>query len=584
MKRLFSKGRMLVNEDKLPNLPLEPLELTLDKYYNSLTPILSPHELSCTQKAIQDTLKFQGPQVHSALKQKNAKFRNHMTEWWADKTYLSVRDSIAVYSNFYGGINYDRPFPGARDYCEAAGLFVYGALKYKQLVDWETIEPEYLWGNPMSMVQYKKMFGVSRIPGKEIDSLKRSQSPSTIAVLRNNHIFLVPAYDSAGNMFSPATYTQMFRKVVGHTHSKDPYPLAMMTYDARPHWAEFRSRMESISPQNAQNLDLVDSSVFSVSLNDKSFEDVSELSYDIYMGEATDKWIDKSLHVVFYQDCKGGFQAEHSSAEGIVFKEMIEYAKDYFKEGVDQGEPINKQIQKLGFEYDEELKAAMKKAEQRVLDECSNQQVRVARLPFGNDFCKQTKIMTADSFVQLSYQLAWYNNFREVPPTYETAITRAFYDGRTDNVRVCSKETLAMCKLLNSNTNNDQKLEVIKKASDVHTNMTKMAMRGKGIDRPLWAHMCQAEEMGIELPIFKDPAWEKSRRFVLSTSNIGAFDTFFGYGSMYPDGIASCYTIQDKGSIHNASNFKKQRRLDARDWLKSVEKASQQIKVILESS
>ena len=570
---------MLVNEDKLPNLPLEPLELTLEKYYNSLAPILSHHELSRTQKAIQDTLKFQGPQVHSALKQKNAKFRNHMTQWWADKTYLNVRDSIAVYSNFYGGINYDRPFPGARDYCEAAGLFVYGALKYKHLVDWEMLQPRKL-----SMIQYKKMFGISRIPGQKIDTLKTCQNPLNIAVLRNNQIFLVPAYDSEGNLFSPATYTQMFRKVVDHTHSKDPYPLAMMTYDARPHWAEFRSRMQSISPQNAQNLDLVDSSVFSVSLSDKSFEDVSELSYDIYMGEATDKWIDKSLHVVFYQDCKGGFQSEHSSAEGIVFKEMIEYANNLAAEGIERGEASEFSIQKLSFEYDEALKAAMKKAEQRVLDECSNQQVKVARLPFGNDFCKGTKIMTADSFVQLSYQLAWYNNFGEVPPTYETAITRAFYDGRTDNVRVCSKETLAMCKLLNSNTDNEQKLEVIKKASDVHTNMTKMVMRGKGIDRPLWAHMCQAEEMGIELPIFKDPAWEKSRRFILSTSNFGNFDTFFGYGAMYPEGIASCYTIQNEASIHGISNFKKEGKLNSSQWAESIDSASKQLANVIHSA
>jgi len=580
MKRFFGKGRMLVNEDKLPNLPLEPLELTLEKYYNSLTPILSHHELSRTQKAIQDTLKFQGPQVHSALKQKNAKFRNHMTQWWADKTYLNVRDSIAVYSNFYGGINYDRPFPGARDYCEAAGLFVYGALKYKHLVDWEMLQPRKL-----SMSQYKKMFGVSRIPGKDVDSLKRSQSPSTIAVLRNNQIFLVPAYDSEGNLFSPATYTQMFRKVVDHTHSKDPYPLAMMTYDARPHWAEFRSRMESISPQNAQNLDLVDSSVFSVSLSDKSFEDVSELSSDIYMGEATDKWIDKSLHVVFYQDCKGGFQAEHSSAEGIVFKEMIEYANNLAAEGIERGEASEFSIQKLSFEYDETLKAAMKKAEQRVLDECSNQQVKVARLPFGKNLAKQTKLLRPDSFVQLSYQLAWYNNFGEVPPTYETAITVNYYGGRTDNVRVCCDETLAMCKVINSQDSDTQtKLEAIKKAGEKHSKLIKMSMSGKGIDRPLWAHMCQAEEMGIELPIFKDPAWEKSRRFILSTSNFGNFDTFFGYGAMYPEGIASCYTIQNEASIHGISNFKKEGKLNSSQWAESIHSASQQISNILKST
>jgi len=395
----------------------------------------------------------------------------------------------------------------------------------------------------------------------------------------------VPAYDSEGNLFSPATYTQMFRKVVDHTHSKDPYPLAMMTYDARPHWAEFRSRMQSISPQNAQNLDLVDSSVFSVSLSDKSFEDVSELSYDIYMGEATDKWIDKSLHVVFYQDCKGGFQSEHSSAEGIVFKEMIEYANNLAAEGIERGEASEFSIQKLSFEYDEALKAAMKKAEQRVLDECSNQQVKVARLPFGKNLAKQTNLLRPDSFVQLSYQLAWYNNFGEVPPTYETAITINYYNGRTDNVRVCSKETLEMCKVLNSQDSDAQtKLEAIKKAGEKHSKLIKMSMSGKGIDRPLWAHMCQAEEMGIELPIFKDPAWEKSRRFVLSTSNLGDVETFIGFGAMYPEGIASCYTVQNEGSIHNISNFKKEGKLNSSQWAESIDSASKQLANVIHSA
>ena len=586
MKRLISKGKMLVNEQKLPNLPLEPLEITLQRYYNSLLPILSPHELSLTQKAIQETLKSEGPKVHSALKEKNTKYRNHTTQWWADKTYLSVRDSTAVYSNFYGVINCGKPFLGAKDYCEAAGLFVYGALKYKQLVDSEAIEPEYLGQFPMSMIQYKRVFGVTRMPKKDIDMLKRSQNPSNIAVLRNNHIFLVPAYDSEGNLFSPATYVEMFRNVVDQTYSEETYPLAMMTYDKRPHWAEFRSRMEDISPKNAQNLDSIDSSVFSVSLSDKSFEDLSELSYDIYMGDAKDKWIDKSLHVVFYRDCKGGFQAEHSSAEGVVFRNMIEYIEGCFNEGVDQSLPTVKEVTKLSFEYDKHLKESMKKAEERVLEECSDRQVKVSILPFGKYLAKETGVLRPDSFVQLSYQLAWYNNFGEVPVTYETAITRAFYEGRTDNVRVCSKETLEMCRVLSNPevTCNEAKLKAVKKAGDKHSELIKMSMSGKGIDRPLWAHMCQAEEMGIELPVFKDPAWEKSCGFVLYTSNLGDSETFIGYAAKDPGGITSCYTIQDEWSIHNASTFKKAPKINSSKWTRSVHLACEQLASVIRSA
>jgi carnitine O-acetyltransferase len=48
----------------------------------------------------------------------------------------------------------------------------------------------------------------------------------------------------------------------------------------------------------------------------------------------------------------------------------------------------------------------------------------------------------------MAIQLAYYRLHGRVTATYETAHTRQFHHGRTETIRVCSKESLAFVKVL----------------------------------------------------------------------------------------------------------------------------------------
>lgn len=53
-----------------------------------------------------------------------------------------------------------------------------------------------------------------------------------------------------------------------------------------------------------------------------------------------------------------------------------------------------------------------------------------------------------DTFVQVCLQYAYYKLHGKPAPTYETATTRKFYNGRTETVKSCTNEALMFSKAM----------------------------------------------------------------------------------------------------------------------------------------
>ncbi len=54
--------------------------------------------------------------------------------------------------------------------------------------------------------------------------------------------------------------------------------------------------------------------------------------------------------------------------------------------------------------------------------------------------------LSPDAFVQMALQLAYYRQYGEPCPTYESASTRGFLHGRTETVRSCSVDSVTFTK------------------------------------------------------------------------------------------------------------------------------------------
>lgn len=107
-------------------------------------------------------------------------------------------------------------------------------------------------------------------------------------------------------------------------------------------------------------------------------------------------------------------------------------------------------------------------------------------------------------------QLAYYQLHKRPPPTYETATTRAFYNGRTETVRSCTIETVNWCREMIKTSSRRKRLELLKKACEKHDKLMSEARNGFGCDRHLLGLMLMTKELGLELhDIFTDDAWKK---------------------------------------------------------------------------
>ena len=84
-----------------------------------------------------------------------------------------------------------------------------------------------------------------------------------------------------------------------------------------------------------------------------------------------------------------------------------------------------------------------------------------------------------------------------------------------------------------------RKLELLNRAVQTHTRLTREAATGKGIDRHLLGlRLLMKPEEGETADLFSDELFQRSQTWKLSTSGLSAGHQFrgTGFGTPYPDG------------------------------------------------
>jgi carnitine O-acetyltransferase len=137
-------------------------------------------------------------------------------------------------------------------------------------------------------------------------------------------------------------------------------------------------------------------------------------------------------------------------------------------------------------------------------------------------------------FLKLIFQAAYYILYGRSESTYEPAMTKAFYHGRTEAIRTVQPESVAFVKVFASDASAREKINALHQACQAHVELTKQCAAGMGQDRVLYAMYCLAQRAdaddssdsedasGSNLPaIFKDPGYGTLNHSVLSTSSCG---------------------------------------------------------------
>ncbi|UIZ29418.1 hypothetical protein KXD40_003375 [Peronospora effusa] len=554
--------RTMQYQDELPSLPLPPLEQTLEQYIQSCEPLLTPSELEHTKAVCHDFLHGVGSQLQAILQERADSERNWIEEWWETFAYMQPRYPSAININWYGVLPGNW---GPRDMsqCEAASIFTHAILKFRKNLLEEKYPPEKMMGRPLCMFTYSRMFNTCVIPGEECDEMVSYPHDSKhILVLRNNCMWVIQVINDKGEEIPLADVVRQFELVrdeaTGLFDLERYPPVSVLTSENRTNWAKARDHILSLDDINKQSFDLIERALFCVALDESSASTYDEIARNCLLGDGRNRWYDKPFTLIIHENGRGGVNGQHAWADALVVVRLFDYCIKYVNENfkakfanrADLKPTLNLKPKRLDWVLDNAAYTAIECASAAVGKLIHNSDIATIQFNhYGSAFLKRYKL-TPDFFMQMAIQLAHYKMHKRVPAVYETAHTRIYYHGRTETIRSLSKESLAFVKTMESSASDGTKWDALRTAIDTHKETIKKCLTGDGIDRHLMGLQIVAEMSGItpKPSLFTDRAFELSKKFLVSTSNIsggpGASPIWGGFSAMYNEGYGVCYALQ----------------------------------------
>lgn len=552
---------MLRFEDSLPRLPVPTLEETAKRYLKSVHPLLSSSEFEITEKAVKDFIKpgsiGQELQRRLQARREDPRHRNWIYEWWNDTAYLSYRDPIVPYVSYFYSHRDDRR---RRNPAQRAAAITSAVLEFKTQVDNRSLEPEYMRRSPISMESYQWMFNACRVPGEKVDyPIKYSHKDHNyIIVIRKNQFFKV-MHELDGQKLNAAELEKQFRRI--YERAEKVPAVGALTTENRDVWASARSVLFSAHPSNATALETIQASSFIVCLDDAAPVTLEERAHQYWHGDGCNRWFDKPLQFIVNDNGTSGFVGEHSMMDGTPTHRLNDHTNMLiFTNKLDLTDPTTRsdlpEPIALKFNISAEMDQAIDRAVINHRSLIGQHELKVQAFQgYGKGLIKKFKC-SPDAFVQMIIQLAYHKMYGVNRPTYESAATRRFQQGRTETCRSVSDESVAFCNTMaDPEASPERCVKALRLAIDAHVKYITDASDGKGVDRHLFGlKKCLKE--GEELPaLYKDRAYGYSSTWYLSTSQLSS-EYFNGYGwsQVVDEGFGIAYMINENRHVVSSSN------------------------------
>jgi carnitine O-acetyltransferase len=551
----------------------------------SVHPLLSAAEFERTTKAVQDYVKPGGIgetlQKRLEARRDDPKIKNWLTEWWNHAAYLGYRDPVVPYVSYFYSYRDDRK---RRNPAARAAAITTSVLEFKRQVDDGSLEPEYLRRLPMAMSSYQYMFNCARIPAEGADYPQKysAQDNQHITVVRKNQFFKLPVVVD-GQKLTNAELQQQFERI--YERAEHPVtPVGVLTAANRDHWTAARAKLLNVSPANAKALKEIESSGFLVCLDDAAPVTLEERAHQYWHGDGCNRWFDKPLQFIINDNGTAGFMGEHSMMDGTPTHRLNDYANmliftnalDFDNPEVRSNLPEPQALRfKLDKQVDEDLVAAQRHFERQI----GQHELRVqAYKGYGKGLIKKFKC-SPDAYVQMVIQLAYHKMYGKNRPTYESAATRRFQQGRTETTRTVSDESVAFCNAMADHTKSPEECaKLLRAAIAAHVAYINDASDGRGVDRHLFGLKNCIKEGEPTPAIYKDPAYSYSSSWYISSSQLSS-EYFNGYGwsQVIDDGWGIAYMINENSKFTccsvtpslTASRYPIQRR-EQRPWFRAV--------------
>uniref|UniRef100_A0A7S4CVH5 Choline/carnitine acyltransferase domain-containing protein n=1 Tax=Eutreptiella gymnastica TaxID=73025 RepID=A0A7S4CVH5_9EUGL len=568
-------------QDGLPRLPVPPLKPTIDKTLASLKPILAEKDFAELESKAAGFLSNEGPSLQRYLILKSWISKNYVSDWWLRFVYLRGRGSLLIHSNYHANTDFWPYKVVSENQIGRAASMIYHLFRVKQMVDRQAIEPLRINDTiPMCMQQYQYFFSCTRIPGHDTDRLQQydTRDSAHIVILFRGVWYRMDVHGADRKLLQAHEIQAQLRSIVENPEQLEKPQegqVAALTTENRSTWAETRET-QFYRGQNRASLDVIERAVFAVHLDENSPQTVSEQGSLLLHGDGTNRWCDKSFTLVVFKNGRTGLNAEHSWGDAPVLCHMMELCACHEHRALESGaqkfdadgyvqvpdaRPVFhlKPVQRLRWSITPELAAVIDQAVIQARANIDDLQLEIKVFEDVNKGLMKKCKCAPDAFVQMGIQLAFYRMEQRFVLTYEPAMMRLFCEGRTETIRSCSEDSCKWVKAMQDpSASQTQKLDLLRKATDMHQLRTKHAMAGQGIDRHLFALYVVSRGKDVNSPFLEHVLGMK---WTLSTSQVpwrqarkedyegcqrnNIRTTSGGFGPVDPDGYGCCYTFMD---------------------------------------
>ena len=474
------------------SLPIPPLSKTLNRFMESIEPILEEEEflkLKSLKKAFEEN---EGIELQRNLYCYATWQKNWLTPLWEQYAYLIDRKSLAFGTNYYGLGPLQEPqlAPHLDQKVELrhlrAAMAISTALQMLVQIEKQTLKDPFS-PDPTGLDrdQFLRLFGTTRIPKQQKDEIFQSRAPHFILHLQD--CFVKVAFEPG--KVPPLHWIVNTIITVEKGVWPSSHGVEVLSSLDRDTWAEYRKKL--IDRGNKQSLEDIESAQFCIILDPRSPESSEEVA-QLAQLDSVGKWFDLGVELILFKNGRLAGNLEHTPKDAIITAALIEKIAENEKLqseknggflSYEEGSGELK-FQLIRFQLDQEIQTKILDAKRIFQETAQMYDLSVRTFPnFGKEFIKSQKL-SPDSFIQMALQLAYYKIHKKTVLTYETATTRGFYKGRTETIRSQSLFSKRFCEAMEKSGENPViKKEFLLKAIKYHNDAKISAMTGEGIDR-----------------------------------------------------------------------------------------------------
>lgn len=379
----------------LKRLPIPPLEDTLKRYLDRVQPLQDEKQFKRTKRTV---MSAENLDVMRTLQEKLLQYdqelanetpeSSYIEQFWYDSyllydqsvvlnvnPYFQLEDDPTILKDVQRDSQYSGPYGKYTLQIKRCAKLVTSILKFIKQVRHGTLAEDKIRTTPLSMDQYKKLFGSSRIPpgpGEESCHLQTDPTSHHIMVMYKSQFYWFDVLDINNfpifqapeelewNLYSIIMDTE--RHIGDHLQSRDEFirylvPMGVFTTESRRVWSNIRDYIYHDSDStNWKNLKLIDSALFVICLDDLQFDskdpktssqlvqsmlcgtsninlgedENSKVPLNIQHGTCMNRWFEK-LQLIVTRDGKAGINFEHTGVDGHT---VLRFATDIYTDSI----------------------------------------------------------------------------------------------------------------------------------------------------------------------------------------------------------------------------------------------------------